>query len=216
MAAQIFGRSSSHYTRVTRIFAHELGVEFEFVPIHDITSADPRVFHGNPALKLPTLLRDGSALFGTENICRALADMAAAQQRIVWPEELKSDTSRNAHELVWHCMAAQVQLIFGTVINKLPADNLYFTKCRSGLDGALGWLDDNLAHTLEALPASRGISLFEVTLFCLIEHVAFRKTVPVESHARLVGFAREFGTRPSAQLTEYRFDAPQTPQVQVP
>ncbi len=205
---QIFGRSSSHYTRVTRIFAHELGVAYEFVPLHDITSDDPRVFHGNPALKLPILQRDGSPLFGTENICRALADMAPAKLRVVWPEELKGDTPRNAHELVWHCMAAQVQLIFGTVINKLPADNVYFTKCRSGLLGALGWLDENLARTLAAMAASRDLSLFEVTLFCLVEHVGFRKTVPVEPYPGLLRFARDFGARSSARLTEYSFDAP--------
>jgi hypothetical protein len=56
---QIIGRSSSHFTRVALVFAHELGVPFELVPIYDMTEVDPAVYAGNPALKLPTLRRSG-------------------------------------------------------------------------------------------------------------------------------------------------------------
>src|SRR4051812_28556888 len=73
---QIHGRSSSHFTRLTLIFAHELGVAFELVPIHDMTLVDPAVYAGNPALKLPALRRNGSLVLGAENICRTLAELA--------------------------------------------------------------------------------------------------------------------------------------------
>ena len=127
---------------------------------------------------------------------------------IVWPEQLKSDVSRNAQELVWHCMAAQVQLVFGTIFAKLPADNVYFTKGRAGFEGALRWLDEQLPQVLSALPGARKLSLFEVTLFCLVEHLRFRETLPVDSYPALLSFGREFAARPSAQRTPYRFDKP--------
>ncbi|WAS90022.1 glutathione S-transferase family protein [Nannocystis punicea] len=207
---QIIGRSSSHFTRLTRIFAHELGVPFELVPIHDMTVVDPELYAGNPALKLPTLRRGGSLVFGAENICRALAELADPGRRVVWPEELRSDLARNAHELVRHCMAAQVQLVFGPVVCELPVDNLYFTKARQGFEGALRWLDDRLAIVLDALPSPRDLSLFEASLFCVVDHLSFRSTLPVEPYPSLARFTEGFAARPSAQRTEYRFDAPPT------
>lgn len=104
-------------------------------------------------------------------------------------------------------MAAQVQLIFGTMVGKLPAADIYFAKCRAGFEGALRWLDDNLAEALGALPSPRDLSLFEVTLFCLMEHIAFRGTLSAEPYPSLVRFRDSFATRPSAQQTAYRFDS---------
>lgn len=208
---RIVGRSSSHFTRVTLLFAHALGVPFELAPVLDMTHVDAAAYAGNPALKLPTLQRGGSSVFGAENICRALAELGDPKVRVVWPEELREDVARNAQELVWHGMAAQVQLVFGTIVAKLPADNLYFAKCREGFAGALRWLDDNLAAALQALPSPRDVSLFEVTLFCLVDHLAFRETMALEAYPSLVRFAADFGARPSAQRTAYRFDAPPGP-----
>lgn len=208
---QIIGRTSSLFTRVSLIFAHELGVPFELAPIHDMMQVDAAVYAGNPALKMPTLRRAGTVLFGAENICRALAELAGAGPRIAWPEQLRDDLSRNAHELVRHAMAAQVQLVFGTMVGKLPADNIYFAKGRAGFEGALRWLDDNLAGALRALPSPRDLSLFEVNLFCLVEHLTFRATLPVEPYPSLARFAGDFAARPSAQRTAYRFDTPPAP-----
>ena len=204
---RIIGRSSSHFTRVTQIFALELGVAYELAPIYDITATDPAIFAGNPALKIPSLERAGGKLFGTENICRALAEAAPSPKRIVWPEHLTTDLSRNANELLWHSMAAQVQLAIGTLVVKLPADSPYFIKIRSGFEGALRWLDTNLDAALAALPP-RDLSLFEVALFCLVEHLTFRGTLPADPYPNLLRFTRGFGERESARRTGYRFDAP--------
>jgi len=203
--SQLFGRSSSHFTRVPRIFAHELGLELELVVIHDVTSTLPGAYGGNPALKLPTLARGEERVFGAENICRALAELAPGK-RIVWPEQLHDGLCRNATELVWHAMSAQVQLVFGTVVNKLPLENPYFAKGRAGFEGALQWLDRHLPGVLEQLP-ERDFSLLEVTLFCLLEHLTFRQTLSVAAYPALASFAKSFGVRPSALATGYRFDA---------
>jgi glutathione S-transferase len=204
---QIVGRTSSLFTRAPLIFAEELAVPYELVAIHDMTATGAEVYAGNPALKLPILRGDGSVVFGAQNICRAIAERAASPNRIVWPEALRDELSRNAQELVWHGMATQVQIVMGTIVNQLPADNLYFVKARAGLEGSLRWLDSNVAAALRALPP-RDLSLFEVSLHCLIEHLAFRGTLAIEPYPSLVGFCREFATRPSAQRTVYRFDAP--------
>lgn len=203
---QLHGRRSSHFTRVALMIAHELDVPLEFVPIFDITSTTPGTFGDNPALKLPILHTPEGPVFGTENICRTLAERAGALSRVVWPEQLTSTLSRNAQELVWHALNAQVQLVFGTVVGKLPADNVYFAKGRAGFEGALRWLDEHLDAALAALPPQRTVSLFEVTLFCVLEHVVFRQTLGLDPHPRLRRFAAEFAQRPSAQATVFRFD----------
>jgi glutathione S-transferase len=146
-------------------------------------------------------------LFGAQNICRAIAEHAVAPKRIVWPEDLRAAVSRNAQELVWHCMATQVQIVMGTIVNKLPAANPYFAKARAGFEGSLRWLDENLAAALNALPP-RDLSLFEVSLHCLVEHLTFRNTLPADPYPSLLAFSRTFAARPSAQRTVYRFDAP--------
>lgn len=205
---QIVGRSSSLFTRIPLIFAEELGVPYVLEPIYDMTAMGPAVYAGNPALKLPILRRDGSPpLFGAQNICRAIEEQATTAKRIVWPEDLRDDLSRNAQELVWHCSAMQVQLVMGIVINKLPAENPFFAKARSGFENSLGWLDAHLGAALGALP-SHDLSLFEVSLFCLVEHLQFRPTLPLDSLHALLGFATDFAKRPSAQRTAYRFDSP--------
>lgn len=208
---QIVGRSSSHFTRVTLVFAHELGLAVELLPVFDMTVETAANYGDNPALKMPTLRTPEGLVFGAENICRTLADLAdsaGAPRRVVWPEQLRGRVARNAQELVWHGMAAQVQLIFGVAVAGLPADNLYFTKCREGFAGALRWLDAHVPAVLESLPAPRDVSLFEVTLFCLVEHVATRGTMAMDPYPALLQFADEFRRRPSAQHTTYRFDVP--------
>lgn len=205
---QIVGRRSSHFTRLTRIFAEECGIAYDIAPILDMTDCDPAIWANNPGLKLPILRTDAGVVFGAENICRTLVDRAQPSLQVVWPEQLRENISRNAQELVWHCMTAQVQIVFGTLVAKLPADNLYFQKARLGFEGALAWLDANLTEALAALPASRQLSLFEASLFCMIDHLHFRRTVPIEKHAALESFARSFAERPSAQRTPYRFDVP--------
>ena len=208
---QIVGRSSSLFTRLPLIFAEELAVPCELVPIYDMTALGPEVYAGNPALKLPILRIQGSVLFGALNICRAIDERAERPARIVWPEEQRSVLSRNAQELVWHAMAAQVQLVFGMLVGKLPADNVYFMKARTGLEGSLQWLDTHVTDVISELPAPRNLSVFEASLFCLVDHLVFRGTLSVEPYPSLVRFAREFAERPSARRTAYRFDTPPPP-----
>jgi glutathione S-transferase len=210
-ALQIVGRSSSLFTRLPLIVAEELGVPYELVPIYDMAALGPEVYAGNPALKLPILRVQGEVLFGALNICRTLVERAERPVRVVWPEELRSVLSRNAHELVWHAMAAQIQLVMGTVVGKLPADNVYFAKARAGLEGSLQWLDAHMTDVMSELPATRGISVLEASLFCLVEHLVFRKTLDVESYPALVRFAQAFAARPSAKQTAYRFDSAPPP-----
>jgi glutathione S-transferase len=204
---QIVGRRSSVFTRLTLVFAEELEVEYELVPIHDMLALGSDVYADNPALKLPILRRNGSSLFGALNICRALSEQSSHRSRIVWPEDMADDLSRNAQELVWHCMGAQVQYVMGVVLGKLPADNIFFTKTLNGMRGSLRWLDDHIIDALSALPDGRLLSTFEASLFCLIEHLVFRPSVPLEPYPALLKFSDQFGSRASAQRTPYTFDA---------
>jgi glutathione S-transferase len=204
---QIFGRSSSPFTRLPRLFAEELGIAYELLPIYDMTAMDPEAYGGNPALKLPSMRCGSSLVFGAQNICRTLAELSSAPLRIVWPEDLRQALLRNAQELVSHALTAQVQIVFGVLIGKLPADNVFFAKSRAGLEGSLRWLNHNAAGILSALPA-RDLSVLEASLFCLLDHLTFRETVSLARYATLARFREDFSARPSAQRTRYRFDTP--------
>jgi glutathione S-transferase len=202
---QLVGRSSSLFTRMPLMFAAELAVPLELVPVPDMTRVEPQHYGGNPALKMPILRLDGAELYGALNICRAIAESSTSQKLIIWPEQLADTLSRNAQELVWHCMGAQVQIVMGTVVNHLPAEDGFFAKTRASLAGGLRWLDERVTACLSALPP-RGLSVFEVSLFCLVEHLAFRPSVAVEEYAALRRFTAAYGAREAARRTAYRFD----------
>ena len=47
---QIVGRRSSLFTRMPLIFAEELRVTYELVPIYDMKDLNPETYGGHPAL----------------------------------------------------------------------------------------------------------------------------------------------------------------------
>ena len=123
---RLHGRSSSHFTRVVRMIADELALDLPMEVVHDLTGRDPAAYGGHPGLKLPTLQVGDDLLFGTDNICRRLAEIAgrADDERVVLTHHVTSDLVRSAQELVWHAMSAQVQLVIGVNIARLPAENV--------------------------------------------------------------------------------------------
>jgi len=203
---RLTGRRSSHFTRVVTMLAHELGVPFELEAVTDLTALDPAAYGGHPAMKIPTLHLEGGAIFGAENICRKLVLLAGRKgdARIVLPEHVDDDLARSAQELTWIAMSAQVQLIVGIGFAKLPAESIFFTKTEAGLRGALVWLDARVDDVRARLPSPRDVSVFEVTLFCLLEHLVFRPSVALDPYPRLRAFAGTYGERPSARLTPFR------------
>lgn len=206
MNVLLHGRRSSHFTRVPRLFCAELGIDLPLAPILDVKSTDAANYGGNPAYKLPTLIIDGEGIYGAENICRTVVERAKPKGVVVWPESVPSALLRNANELVWHSMSAQVQWVFGTVVCGLPSDSVYFQKGRAGLDGALGWLEQHVDAALSELPAARTVSLLEVTLLCLLEHLEFRGTTALTPWPRLHAFQQKYSEREAAKATRYRFD----------
>lgn len=214
LALRITGRSSSHFTRVVTMVARELHLDYQLEVVHDLKSRDVAVFGGHPALKIPTLHVGESHLFGTENICRKLLELAGRRgdPRIVLCEHVTDELVCCAQELVWNAMATQVNLRMGIWIARLPADNVYFEKARTSLNGALSWLEANFERARARLPTPRDLSMFEITLFCLVDHLLFLPSVPMEPYPALRGFVAEFGQRPAAQQTGFHFDpAPAVP-----
>ncbi len=201
----LFGRSSSHFTRVTRIFAAELGVAYAFRPAPSLLSLEASDYGGNPALRLPVLHAEGSAWFGAANVCRELARLSAAPPRLVWPEDLRGALVTNAQELTLQAMSTEVTLIMAQ-LGDAGAGSAHVIKLRRSLLDSLAWLDANVDQALEALPPERDLSFLEVTLFCLITHLAFREVVVMEPYRALCGFESRFAQRPSAAQTSYRFD----------
>ncbi len=204
---EIVGRQSSHYTRQVRLLAHELGVDYTLQPIHDLLGEDPATFAGNPALKLPAVRQGDIVIWGSLNACRWIARQApGGATRVAWPEGATTPLLMNAHEVVAHAMAAQVEVVFHDIVSKRPADATS-RKRRTSLTLCLAWLDAHLDAIHAELPAER-IALFDLGLFCLLEHLPFRNPMDLSRMPRLTGFAGEFGLRASARATPYRFDAP--------
>jgi len=199
----LLGRSSSHFTRVTRIFALELGVALDFRPVLDLTTLDPSAYAHNPALKVPVLVDEQGSLFGAENICHALRRRSGtAAGRVVMRGDLPDRALANAEELTLHVMSCGVSLIMAKAAGSAPPP-----KVTPSMQHSLRYLDETLAATLSALPASRQLSFFEVTLFCVVTHLKFREIMEVSEFRQLQDFCLGFAERESAKATPYRFDA---------
>jgi glutathione S-transferase len=200
----LVGRSSSHYSRTARIFALELGVRHAFRPVLDMTSPEPAVYAGNPALKVPILVDERGPLFGTENICRELVRRSGKRSTVVLRGDVSDRLVANAEELTLHLMSSQVSLVMA----KMAGDaRLAPPKVTRSLENSLRYLDANVDALLGALPRGRALSFVEVALFCAVTHLPFRQTMDVAPWARLGDFCRQFGERESARETAYRFDA---------
>ena len=202
----IIGRSSSHFTRVTRILAAEMRVDHSFQVVHDLMSCDPADYGGNPALRLPILRTSRGVWFGALPICRELSRRSSLGRRLVWPEDLDQPLLANAQELVVQAMATEVALIMAT-LSRVSETSDHAAKMRKSLVNTMSWLEGNTKHALAALPSDRDLSYLEVTLFCLVTHLEFRGVLPVASYMELNRFCQDFATRASADETTYRFDA---------
>jgi glutathione S-transferase len=204
----LFGRSSSHFTRVARVVAVELGVAYTFRVVPNLLSTDPGDYGGNPALRLPVLHTAQGEWFGALNICRALVQLASdagASARLVWPEELRQPLTANAQELTLQAMASEVALIMARVA-KADEAAANLAKQRESLQRMLAWLEAHASQVLAALPAPRATSFLEVTLFCLVQHLEFRSILPTAPYRALGEFCKSFAQRASARQTTFRFD----------
>ena len=199
----LHGRSSSHFTRVVRIFALELGVPHDFRPVLDLTTVDSSAYAANPALKVPVLVDEQGSLFGAENICRALLRRSGkTATSVIMRGDVPDRAVANAEELTLHVMSCGVSLIMAKA-----TDSAAPPKVTPSMQNSLLYLDETLDTTLLALPPSRLLSFFEVTLFCVVTHLKFREIFDASGFHRLQDFCLSFAERDSAKATLYRFDA---------
>jgi glutathione S-transferase len=200
----LVGRSSSHFTRIARIFAAELGVAHDYEVVRDLLSLERDAYGGNPALRLPILRTQAGDWFGALNISRELWRRSGQRLSITWPEDLSAPLLANAQELASQAMANEVTLIMAKR-TEIDDANAYVSKLRLGLANTVAWLDAQLEGIVAALPA-RELSYLEVTLFCLFSHLEFREVLPIASYANLNRFCAGFGQRASARATPFRMD----------
>ena len=203
MAAPLLvGRSSSHFTRVARMFALELEVPFEFRPVLDLTTLDAAAYGENPALKIPTWVDEQGPLFGAENICRALLRRSEKAATVVMRGDVPSRVVANAEELTLHVMGSGVSVIMAKTTGggNVPA------KVTASMHNSLRYLDEVLGTALASLPQDRLTSFLEVTLFCVTTHLKFREIMDVSEFRQINAFCQGFAERESARATTYRFD----------
>lgn len=201
----IIGRSSSHFTRIARIFAAEMGIGYDLQVVRDLLSSDVADYGGNPALRIPALKTARGVWFGALNVSRELWRQSSRRLRVVWPEELDMPLLANAHELALQAMSTEVSLIMAKRDN-VSEGSAYQAKSRQALLNMMRWWEENVNAVLAALPRERELSYLEVTLFCLLTHLEFREVLPTGPYAELNKFSQQFATRASARETSFRFD----------
>jgi glutathione S-transferase len=200
----IVGRSTSHFTRVTRIFAAEAQVPCTFQVVPDLRLGAASDYAGNPALKIPILRTPQGEWFGALNICRELERRSAHPLRVLWPEDLKKRLLANAQELVLQAMSTEVTLLMSRFFGE--SDGPHSAKLLGSLTNSVEWLERHVADVIGQLPPYRALSYLELTLYCLVRHLPFREVLSTEPYAALEAFCERFEVRPSARDTPYRVD----------
>ena len=200
----IVGRSTSHFTRVTRIFAAEARLAFAFQVVPDLRLFAQADYAGNPALKVPILRTPGGEWFGSLNICRELWRRAAQKPRTIWPEDLDAPLLANAQELVVQAMSTEVTLLMSRFFGE--SDGPHAAKLLQSLTNSIEWLERHADDVLAKLPLTRDVSYLELTLYCLVRHLPFREALSTEPYTRLNEFCQRYEARPSVKDTPYRVD----------
>jgi glutathione S-transferase len=202
----LVARSSSHFSRIARIYAAELGVECVFEPVFDIKATQASVFADNPLLRVPSLRTPEGTWFGSIGVCRELARRATPRGRLLWPEDLSSALGANAHEVTLDALGTGVTIIMARVAG-FTDDAPLLEKPFARLHGALDWLEANLDAAIASLP-ERQLSFLEVSAFCFLTHLEFRQLGSLASHPTLRAFCAAFGAKDCARTTPYYFDKP--------
>jgi glutathione S-transferase len=200
----LIGRSSSHFTRIAKIFAHELGIRYDFRIVHEIGSTRVADFGDNPALRVPSLHSGANTWFGSLNICRELVRRASVPHTVLWPEDVREPHAANAQEIVLEAMASEVTIVMARA-SGIAEDHPFMAKPFARIRASVDWLENELSGALSRLPP-HSLSFLEVSAFCLCRHLGFREILSIDERPNLSGFCREFGRRPSAAHTEYHFD----------
>jgi glutathione S-transferase len=200
----IVGRSTSHFTRVTRVFAAEAGLDFAFQVVPDLRLSAQDDYAGNPALKVPVLRTLRGEWFGSLNICRELWRRASNKPRVVWPEDLDQPLLANAQELVSQAMSTEVTLLMGRFFGE--SDGPHAAKLLQSLTSSVEWLEHHAEEVLAQLPPRRDLAYLELTLYCLVRHLPFRHVLSTDPYTTLNEFCRGYEARPSVRDTPYRVD----------
>jgi glutathione S-transferase len=201
----IVGRSTSHFTRITRILATELGLQYTYQVVSDIKVVDPANYAGNPALRVPILRTPKGDWYGSLNICRELWRRTGGKLRVVWPEHHEHSRLANAQEFVSQGMATEVSLLMARFLGE--PDGAHAAKQRHSLVNMVEWLDQNVESALAQLPTDRELSYLELSLYCFVRHAAFRDVLPLEPYGNLLEFCRGYERRRSFIAdTAYRVD----------
>jgi glutathione S-transferase len=201
----LVGRSSSHFTRITRIFAHELEVQHDFEIVYDITSKSSRNFGDNPTLRVPSLRTPGGTWFGSLPICREFGRRSRHHgRRIVFPEHSTNACASNAQEIITDVMGAEITIVMSRLA-RVPSDSPLLQKSAARIAASVDWLERELPRALESMP-SGALSFLEVSAYCLFTHLGFREVMSIDDRPNLVAFMKRFGERASAISTSYLLD----------
>ncbi len=198
----IVGRSSSHFTRLTRIFAAELGVPYSFRVVKDLLDRELATYGGNPALRIPVLMLDGQNYFGSLNICRRFSEMSP-HVSIEWPEDLAQVEDRNACEVVLQAMSTGVSQIMasrGGVERTSP----YCVKLQESLDGSLRWLESYVGR--RSADSRFDVRYLDMALLCLVSHLVFKDSIDLTKLPEIRAFVGSASSRQSVKETAYCYD----------
>lgn len=170
MPYALFGTPRSHFTRVVRMVAHELGLSVPLVDVGDVGQLVP--FAGNPLMTVPVLEHEGARIWDTHHVCRYLVEQAGRDPLGVESLDVEG---RNTLAVIFGVMGAEVRLILAARAG-VPAEGRPFDKVRATVKAGLGFLDARVDED------RRDLDYLAVATVAMWEHLLlFRNAVEADA-----------------------------------
>ena len=161
MSLVLYGTPRSHFTRIVRILGHELGLEYQWIDVGNIGTAE--AFGGNPLMAVPVLADGDRTIWNSHDICRYLVEREQADPLGV---ETLDWMGRRFLTVIHGVMNAEVRLILAERSGLETRGVVVFDKTRETIRQGLGWLDANVE-------TYRGLTYPAVCVTAMWDHLLF-------------------------------------------
>lgn len=184
----LHGTPRSHFTRVVRITAHELGLELEWVDVGNVATAE--AFADNPLMQVPVLVDGDRTVWDSHDICRYLVEREDADplgmESLDW-------SRRNLVSVIRGVMSAEVRLILAER-SGMSTTGPMFDKARETIRRGLRWIDARIEGEV-------GLSYPAVCAVAMWDHLLLYDNAERGEAPRIDAVAMRLGAHDSVART---------------
>lgn len=190
---QLFGSHTSPYVRRLRILLSELEQPFEFTSLNIFTETDRELLiKHNPTRKIPMLLDNDLVIFDSNVIYRYLASKLAIPA-LTWQQENQLTLINAANDSLVELFLCKRS---GFDSFSTQSDVMFFKLQQERIQGVLEELN-KLALTNQF----NNYDYVAISLFCLLDWIAFRNLWPLNDFDALSAFHQQHASRITSQQT---------------